>query len=151
MLDTSDRQIRNHHLFIFIVLNIWQQRQAHLQTHLVVSRSNFSKVADRIQHVTSAGLLRLSSHLQDGSWPQEPSDEDRHSFTLLKLVNSVPANIPGSQASKLKMWNTVYFGIPMLYFTVNPCAQHSLIFQVMFGDQEVDLNARHPSLVPSKE
>ncbi len=127
-----------------------------MHSHLMVSRANFARVAERVQHATASSLLRLSKHLEAESWPRECSAEDNNSFELLRLVNSVSSNVPGSQASKLKMRNTVlaymsYFGIPTLYFTVNPCAQHSPVFQLMCGDIEVDLDERFPSLVPSKE
>ncbi len=40
LLDTSDRVVRYHYSFIFLFLNIWLRRMAHLHTHLVVLRMN---------------------------------------------------------------------------------------------------------------
>ncbi len=140
LLDTTDRSLRKHHSFIFIFLNIWLRRMCHLHTHLVISRRNFDKAADKMKDVTSESLLRLSDHLQEESMPRELNGEERGAFELLKLVNTVSANVPGSHASKLKMRNTVlaysaFFGIPTLYFTINPNAHHSPIFQLMYGGQ----------------
>src|SRR6202167_3704692 len=75
---------------------------------------------------------------------------------LLKQVNTVSAQIPGSQASKIFVRNEIRsyfseFGLPHIYFTFNPSATHSPIFQVMFGDQSIDLTSRLPFLVPSNE
>ncbi len=107
LLDTTDRTIRNHYSFVFLFLNIWLRRLAHLHIHLVVSRMNIEKAADCIRDVTNESLMRLSHHLQGESMPREFSSEDRHAFELLKIVNSVSTNVPGSSASKLKMRNTV--------------------------------------------
>jgi hypothetical protein len=41
--------------------------------------------------------------------------------------------------------------MPQLYFTANPSARHSPIFQIMYGDTNVDLTKRFPQLVPSRE
>ncbi|KAF8238718.1 hypothetical protein L208DRAFT_1240367 [Tricholoma matsutake] len=75
---------------------------------------------------------------------------------LLKQVNTIAAKIPGSQASKISSRNTIcnyagFFGIPSLYFTANPNAAHSPIFQLMCGDLSVNLNDRFPVLVSSTE
>src|SRR6202042_2302034 len=75
---------------------------------------------------------------------------------LLKQLNMVSAQIPGSQASKIFVRNEIRsyfseFGLPHIYFTFNPSVTHSPIFQVMFGDQSIDLTSRFPFLVPSNE
>jgi hypothetical protein len=75
---------------------------------------------------------------------------------LLKHVNTVAARIPGSQASQIYICNEIrsyfgYFGMLQLFFTANPSATHSPIFQVMYGDTNVDLTSRFPQLAPSRE
>ncbi|KAF8219521.1 hypothetical protein L208DRAFT_1082828, partial [Tricholoma matsutake] len=80
----------------------------------------------------------------------------RNVMILLKQVNTIAAKIPGSQASKIYCRNIIrsytgFFGIPSLYFTANPNAAHSPIFQVMCGDTTVDLNEKFPALVSSTE
>ena len=44
-----------------------------------------------------------------------------------------------------------FFGLPQLYITLNPSAVHSLIFQLMFGDETIDLSKRFPILVSARE
>ncbi len=42
-------------------------------------------------------------------------------------------------------------GVPQLFLTINPCPQHSPIFQVIYGDMNVNLDDRYPNLVLGKE
>ena len=68
----------------------------------------------------------------------------------------VSARIPGSQSSKIFTCNEIRsyfseFGLPHIYFTLNPSVTHNPIFQVMVGDTSVDLTSRFPFLVPSTE
>ena len=84
------------------------------------------------------------------------STEERHTMNLLKHVNTISARIPGSQSSKIFIRNEIRsyfseFGLPHIYFTLNPSVTHNPIFQVMVGDTSVDLTSRFPFLVPSTE
>jgi hypothetical protein len=76
-------------------------------------------------------------------------------MNLLKSVNAVSACIPGSHTSHIHIQNEIrnyfgYFRMPQLYFTANPSAMHSPIFQVMCGDTNVNLTKWFPQLVPSR-
>jgi len=77
-------------------------------------------------------------------------------MNILKSVNAVSACIPGSHASQIHIRNEIrnyfgYFGMPQLYFTANPSATHSTIFQVMCSNTNVNLTKRFPQLVPSRQ
>src|SRR6266850_7721791 len=39
-----------------------------------------------------------------------------------------------------------YFGLPHIFMTINPNASHSPLFQLMYGDETVDLSERYPNL-----
>ncbi|KZT34534.1 hypothetical protein SISSUDRAFT_962410, partial [Sistotremastrum suecicum HHB10207 ss-3] len=80
----------------------------------------------------------------------------KEALQLLNRVNTMAAHIPGSHASKLVARNEIraymgYFGLPHIYLTMNPNATHSPVFQVMVGDQEVDLSKQFPHLKPGPE
>ena len=84
------------------------------------------------------------------------SSDECHALNLLKQVNTISARIPGSQASKIFIRNEIQsyfseFGLPHIYFTMNPSDTHNPVFQVMVGDEAVDLTTRFPFLVPSHE
>jgi len=70
----------------------------------------------------------------------------KNALELLQRVNTISANIPGSEASKILARNKIrsysgFFGLPHIYLTLNPCAAHSPIFQAIFGDQTVNLDS----------
>ena len=74
----------------------------------------------------------------------------------MNYINTISAQIPGLQSAKIYTRNEIRsyfgeFGLPQLYFTFNPSVTHNPIFQVMVGDQSVDLTDQFPFVVPSKE
>ena len=80
------------------------------------------------------------------------SAEEKKVFDLLNDVNTVSARIPGSQAAKIFCHNEIrsysgLFGMPILFLTANPNPSHSPMFQVIFGDQTINLDDRFPVLV----
>ncbi|KAF8577716.1 hypothetical protein K439DRAFT_1649015 [Ramaria rubella] len=126
-LDTDDRTFRYHNSFLFVVLNIIQRRMAHLHMYFT----------------------------HEGSYA-DLSAEQKQALDLLKHVNTVAARIFGSQASKIQVRNEIrnyigLFGLPHIYLTMNPNPVHSPIFQVMFGDTDIDMTSQFPQLVPSSE
>jgi len=155
-LSIVDRSFRYHHSFIFVVLNIMQRRQAHLQTHFTVKKSNFESVARELTSV-SAGVLRsLAERLEVETSVSSLTTAERSALNLLRRVNTMSARIPGSQASKIFVRNEIrnyfgYFGLPHVFFTFNPSAVHSPIFQVMYGDISVDLSERFPDMPGGSE
>ena len=155
-LDLADRSFRYHHSFLFVVLNIIQRRTAHLQTHFTVWRSKFETIASKLVAVKSQTLQSVANHLEREGKYKDLTSEQRDALDLLKHVNTVAARIPGSQAAKIFMRNEIrsycgFFGLPHLYITLNPNAAHSPIFQLMFGDETVDLSKRFPVLVSARE
>jgi len=152
----TNRSFRYHYAYIFVALNIWQRRTSHLHTSFTVNASKFDSIAKRLIQVSSSTLSSLATALENEHSLTNLTAEEKMAFDLLKHTNSISARIPGSQASKIFIRNEIrnyfaYFGLPHIYFTFNPSAAHSPIFQVFFGDKSVDLSERFPQLVPSRE
>ncbi|KAI0064804.1 hypothetical protein BV25DRAFT_1769928, partial [Artomyces pyxidatus] len=155
-LDIQDRSFRIHNSFIFVVNNIIQRRQAHLHTALSVSKARFKDVAKELTSITPAMLHKVAKHLEDEGKIQELTEEEKSVFQLLREVNAIAAHVPGSEASKLFARSEIssymgYIGMPQIYLTLNPNPHHSPIFQVMVGDEKVDLSQQFPELAPSPE
>ncbi|KAG2738319.1 hypothetical protein P692DRAFT_201731407, partial [Suillus brevipes Sb2] len=155
-LNIADRSFRYHHSFIFVVWNMIQRRMAHLKTSFTVRRSNFHQVAQNLTQISPAILDSLASKLEREHSFSNLAPAEKNALNLLKQVNTIAARIPGSQASKICVRNEIrsyfsYFGLPHLFFTFNPCPAHSPIFQVMYGDQTVDLSHRFPRLASARE
>ncbi|THU90071.1 hypothetical protein K435DRAFT_821225 [Dendrothele bispora CBS 962.96] len=142
-LDLHDRRFRYHYSFLFVVFNIKQRRMQHLQVHFTTSSKRYASVT----------LKNLASRIDKEKFISSPSDDERKAFHLLKEVNTVAARVPGSQSTKVHIRNEIrsyfgYFGLPHLFFTFNPCAVHSPIFQVIYGDNSFQgLNAHLDWLV----
>lgn len=154
-MDLADRSFRYHQFFIFVALNIMQRRAAHLQTYFTVRRSNFEDVARELADITPEDIRSVALLIEKGQAVPSLTDDQKKVIRLLEKVKAVSARVPGSQASKIHARNVAYafegfFGIPELYFTMNPDALHSPIFQVMFGDKAVDLSSRFPQM-PAKD
>ena len=113
-------------------------------------------MALKLTSLTPETLSRLAEHLEwEGSLKSLTPDE-KQALSLLNHVNTISAQIPGSQAAKIFMRNEIRsyfgeFGLPHLFFTFNPSVTHSPIFQLMVGDQSIDLSKRFPFVVPPKE
>jgi Helitron helicase-like domain at N-terminus len=106
--------------------------------------------------VTPDVLMHLANHLKHEGSLTDLNAEEQNAMQLLKHVNTVFARIPGSQAAKIYTRNEIRsyfseFGLPQLYFTFNPSVTHSPIFQVMVGEQAVDLTKPFPFIIPSKD
>ncbi|KAG2758050.1 hypothetical protein P692DRAFT_201696157, partial [Suillus brevipes Sb2] len=150
-LNISDRYFRYHESFIFVVLNMLQRRQAHLQTYFAVSKSNFESVARELTSVSPEVLERLANRLEQECKLSNLTTDEHNALKLLRQVNTMSTRIPGSQASKIFVRNEIrnyygYFGLPHIFFTFNPNPAHSPIFQVMYGDYSVDLSERLPRM-----
>jgi hypothetical protein len=141
---------------MFVVLNILQCHQAHLQTHFAVSKSNFDSVARHLISVSPSILRSLADRLQQVCKLSTLTVEEQNAFKLLQQVNTMSSHIPGSQASKIFVRNEIhnyfgYFGLPHIFLTLNPNAAHSPIFQVMYGNKSVDLSEHFPHVLPGRE
>ncbi|KAI0362716.1 hypothetical protein OH77DRAFT_1386949, partial [Trametes cingulata] len=155
-LDLADRAFRYHHSYIFVILNIIQRRAAHLHTHFAVRQSKFNSIAQKLVSVNAKTLTELANHLEQEGRYNSLNSEQKDALNLLRHVTTIAGHIPGSEAAKLLLRNEIrnyfgYFGLPHIFLTINPSAVHSPVFQVMYGDQSVDLSSRFPLLVAASQ
>jgi hypothetical protein len=150
----SDRWFIYHYSYIFVALNILQRRICHLHTSLTVKSSKFNSVAHRLMQISPKTLDGLAKKSEIEKGYHDFSVEEKNAFELLNQTNVIASRMLGSQASKI--YNEIHsyfssFGLPHIYFTFNPCAAHSPIFQVIFGDTAVDFSMLFPEMVCSRE
>ncbi|KAG2126868.1 uncharacterized protein EDB93DRAFT_1096934, partial [Suillus bovinus] len=151
MLNISDHKFRYHESFLFVVLNMLQRWRAHLQTYFAVRKSNFKTVARNLTSVSADVLQHLANRLEQECKISDLTEVEQNAFKLLHQVNTMSARILGSQASKIFVRNEIrnyfgYFGLPHIFFTFNPSAAHSPIFQVIYGDRTIDLSEHFPHM-----
>lgn len=155
-IDLHDKAFRSHHSFIFVALNIYHRRLAHIHTSLTTSSTRFDQIAEDLISISPSTLNSVANHLEEHGKVTDLSAEQKKTLDLLKYVNTVSGKIPGSEASRLTCRNEILsycasFGVPTLYFTANPSPSHSPLFQVMWGDTTVDLSKQFPKLVNATE
>ncbi|PBK59364.1 hypothetical protein ARMSODRAFT_899378, partial [Armillaria solidipes] len=151
-LDISDRAFRYHNSFIFVVMNIFQRREAHLHTHFAVGSSNFEHVAKEITGISAETLTEVAQHLEQEGSVQSLTAEQKKVFGLLSQVKAIAAKVTGSEASKIMYRNEIrsyvgHFGVPHLFFTANPNPSNSPLFQLMWGDESINLDEHLPEMV----
>ncbi|KAK1234937.1 hypothetical protein PQX77_001853, partial [Marasmius sp. AFHP31] len=152
LLDLDDRIFRYHESFIFVATNILQRRGNHLgMARLQARHSKFQRVADVVNSVSGETIKSVASHLAKEGKVSELKEDEKRVLEFLSHVNAVSSRVPGSQAAKLFVRSEIrsyfsHFGLPQLFFTFNPSAVHSPVFQFLYGDETVDLNSRFPNL-----
>ena len=145
-LDIAECSFQYHHSFIFVVVNILQRRAAHL----------VSKLFLKVYYQSLLTLFIVASHHKNEGKVTDLSAEKKKVFDLINEVTNVSARLPGLQASKIFCHNKIHsysglFGTPILFLTVNPNPTQSPMFQVIFGDQTINLDDRFPVLVSCTE
>ena len=101
-------------------------------------------------------MQSIADHLEQEGKIENLTEEEKHAMLLLNKVTTMSAHVPESQASKIYVHNEIRscfseFRLPHIYFTFNLSAVHSPVFQLMFGDESIDLSECFPSLWPSSE
>jgi hypothetical protein len=153
-LDLHSPLFRRHQSFMFVALNIYQRRLSHLHTSLAMRKPRYAHVAPKIASLTPEILNRVAKFIEQEKKVSDLPTEDKDVFALVNEASVIGANIPGSSASKQKSRNDIrayfgYFGMPQLFLTMNPNASHSPLFQVIYGDELVDITKRFPDLTNS--
>jgi hypothetical protein len=151
LLSLHDPVFKHHRLFLFVTLNILKRRKGHLLTSFTVRKPAFSRISRLLATVTAETLESTARYLHKDGDISAMSPVQKEAFECLKQLNIVSANLPGSPGAKLRDRACMrgyfgIFGLPHIYFTFNPAAVHSPIFQVFIGDYEVNLGERFPSM-----
>ncbi|KAF8059275.1 hypothetical protein FPV67DRAFT_1426424, partial [Lyophyllum atratum] len=110
---------------MFIAFNILQRRALLLHTSLKVKRSDFAGVASKFAHVSLAAVQAVTDRATRGDIVTARDDEERQVLQLMKEVNVITAQVPGSAPSKVTMRNEMrglmmHLGLPSFFLTINP-------------------------------
>ncbi|KAF6755639.1 hypothetical protein DFP72DRAFT_811348, partial [Ephemerocybe angulata] len=155
-LNLADKSFRYHYFFIFVILNMIQRRRAHLHTSFTVKCARFQSIAPSLTSLSPETLFDVAEIIENEKTTKSLTSDQRKALDLLRYVNTIVTKIPGSYAAKISARAEIrsyfsYFGLPHLFFTFNPAAVHSPIFQVMYGDKTVDLESRYPKVPAAAE
>ncbi|KAG1816970.1 hypothetical protein DFJ58DRAFT_739661 [Suillus subalutaceus] len=112
-------------------LNLSDRAFRYHDAFIFCGKSNFDSVARSLTSVSSNVLRTLADRLEQECKVSSLTPEEQNAFKLLRQVNTM------STVSQVHS-HPRYF------------AAHSPIFQVMYGDQAVDLSAHFPFVPPSR-
>ena len=122
-LNILDHSFRYHQSFIFVSLNIHQRCIAHRHTAFTCKKSNFGTLTEKLRAISPELLHKVASRLEQEHKISDLLHEEKSVLTLLQYTNTISARIPGSEASKIYIWNEIrsyfaYFGLLHLFFYV---------------------------------
>ncbi|KAF9446104.1 hypothetical protein P691DRAFT_674303 [Macrolepiota fuliginosa MF-IS2] len=123
----------------------------HLHTYFTCKQSNFDIITQKLVTTLPEVLKELSTKLKQKKSLKGLTKEQQEALDLLRHVNTIRAQIPGSQAFKLHICNEIhnyfgYFGLLHIFLTFNPSPVHSPIFLVMCSNTSIDLTSQFPQL-----
>ncbi|KAF8575305.1 hypothetical protein K439DRAFT_1313537, partial [Ramaria rubella] len=150
-----DTHFQRHLSFIFVMMNIIQQRNSSFQSKLAFKQMWFPKVSEALKKVDSDSLTKLQSKLNKNPYAQPENEGEKAAFDLLNYVNYISDHISGSTAEVNSMCEKIRAiirsrGLPHLFITINPANAHNPIAQVLAG-REIDLDEFFHNLSPQSE
>jgi len=149
----ADRRFQEHYSFMFTAFNILQRRAVLLHTSLKVRKANFNTVASDFASVSLETVHIVTERISRGDLITANTAEERKVLNLMKQVNIVTSNVPGTSASRVTMQNEICGlmiekGMPSFFITINPADIYNPIVKFL-GGAEIDLNNILPEQVPN--
>ncbi|KAF9642417.1 hypothetical protein BDM02DRAFT_3105728, partial [Thelephora ganbajun] len=128
-------------------------RKLLLHTSLRVKQNNFDSWAQRFVDISTEAVQTLSDRAATGAQPTAMTDEEWKALELMKEVKLISANVPGSAASRLTMWNEIRvnilsLGVPSFYITVNPADVYNPVVKFLSG-HNIDIDNLMSHEVPT--
>ncbi|KAE8244560.1 hypothetical protein A4X13_0g6492, partial [Tilletia indica] len=154
LLDLSEPDFRRHWSFIFVVANIKQRRAIHHGSRFACKTADFPRISKALAGLTPSLVQNICEHLNQGGTMRTLSAEENRISDLLKRCELMSVHVPGSKAAMNRAradirGYTGLFGVFHLFLTLNPSPLSSPVFQVFYGDSNVQLDVRMPELPPA--
>ncbi|PPQ77992.1 hypothetical protein CVT26_015900 [Gymnopilus dilepis] len=153
LFSLADRRFQEHYSFHFTAFNILQRRAALLHTSLKVRKSNFDSLASDFASVSAETVHIVTERISHGDSVTANNEEERKVLNLMKQVNTVTANVPGSSASRIAMRNEIRGlmiekGMPSFFITINPADVYNPLVKCLAG-ADIDIDHLLPEEVPN--
>ncbi|EIW62581.1 uncharacterized protein TRAVEDRAFT_113169, partial [Trametes versicolor FP-101664 SS1] len=137
---------------MFTAFNILQRRAVLLNTGLKVRRDHFKTFASRFASVSDEAIARVCTRVAETGLLGAENAEERKVVQLMKEVQLVNRNVPGSSASRVAMRNEIRalmatHGMPSFYLTINPADIYSPVVKLLAG-ADIDIDRLLPEDVP---
>ena len=153
LFNLHDRQFQQHYSFLFTVFNVLQRRAILLHTSLKVKARNFESIASTLNSISAETIEAVCQRVAHGDSKTKNSEDEGKVLQLLKEMNIVVSNVPGSSSSRVVMQNQIRAlivekGLPNFYITINPADVFNPLVKFLAGT-EIDVDALLPEDVPS--
>lgn len=151
MLNLSDVRPQTDRNFSFVAMNILQRRKTSEASRFKVKSTHYDRAAELLCSAEASACDSIISRSKANNGYVSPGTKaEKELFELMEKVNIMASNVPGSNASKVKMRNEIralihWLGTPSLFITLNPADLHSPIF-CHFAGAKVDLDSNSPEL-----
>ena len=149
----SDKRFQEHYSFLFTAFNILQRRAVLLHTSLKTRKSTFPTLADDFASVSREAIHIVTERISRGDAITANNIEERKVLNLMKQVNTVTSNVPGTSASRISMRNEIRGlmiekGFPSFFVTINPADVYNPLVKFL-GGAEIDIDNLLPVEVPN--
>jgi Helitron helicase-like domain at N-terminus len=149
----SDKRFQEHYSFLITAFNILQRRAVLLHTSLKTRKSTFPTLADDFSSVSQEAIHVVTERISRGDAITANNIEERKVLNLMKQVNTVTSNVPGTSASRIAMCNEIRGlmiekGFPSFFVTINPADVYNPLIKFLAG-AEIDIDDLLPEEVPN--
>jgi hypothetical protein len=136
---------------MFTAFNILQRQAVLLHTSLKVRKAKFNSVAFDFASVSPETVHVVTERISIGDLITANTAEEQKILNLMKQVNIVTSNVPGTSASRVTMRNEIRGlmiekGMPSFFITINPADIYNPIVKFL-GGAEINLNNILPEQV----
>ncbi|KAI9065778.1 hypothetical protein FKP32DRAFT_1610468 [Trametes sanguinea] len=137
---------------MFTAFNILQRRAVLLNTSLKIKRDHFRTFAERFALVSEDAVARVCARVAETGVIRGDTAEERKVVRLMKEVQLVNRNVPGSSAARIAMRNEIRalmatHGMPSFYITINPADIYNPVVKLL-GGADIDVDNLLPEEVP---
>ena len=153
----ADRRFQQHYSFLFTVFNILQKQAILLQTSLKVKKTSFNYFAHEFDNISSTAIRRICERLTSNHDTTQlsftdTSPEEQQILKLMKEVNVINAQVPGSTAACVTLRNEIRSliiekGLPSFYITINPADIYNPLIKFL-TNEDIDIDNLLPEQVP---
>lgn len=124
-----------------------------MHTSLKVRKANFNSIASDFASVSPETVHVVTECISRGDSITANTAEERKVLNLMKQINIVTSNVPGTSASHVTMRNEIQGlmiekGMPSFFITINPADIYNPIVKFL-GGAEINLNNILPEQVPN--
>ncbi|KAI9068050.1 hypothetical protein FKP32DRAFT_1532027, partial [Trametes sanguinea] len=121
----GDRRFQFDRSFTYVAFSHEQVRASVSGGYLLTSRSNFSRVAEKILEIDVDALDAIIARTEGGQYTQAETDAERKCFELMSLVDHVSSNVHGSNARRKTQRSEIRSlifekGVPVFFVTFAP-------------------------------